>query len=131
MKELQRAILYAQLLQQCPSFCNPMDPARLLCTQDFPGMNTEVGCQSLLPNPGFEPGSPVLQADSLLTDTTLVIHSKSNCNSTLIMFPLATNQYYSHNNKSPTATWHYIKQDTQIPSSASYSHKTKKGKKGI
>ena len=84
-----------------------------------------------LPNPGFEPGSLVLQADSLLTDTTLVIHSKSYSNSTLVMFPLVTNQCYSHNNKSPTATWHYIKQDTQIPSSASYSHKTKKGKKGI
>ena len=65
MKELQKAILYAQLLQQRPSLCDPMDSTGLLCPQDFPGKNTEVGCQSLLPNPGFEPGSPALQVDSL------------------------------------------------------------------
>ena len=39
---------------------------------DFPGKNTGVGCQFLLqgnlPDPGIEPGSPVLQADSLQTD---------------------------------------------------------------
>jgi len=37
-----------------------------------PGQNTGVGCHSLLqgnpPNPEIEPGSPALQADSLLSE---------------------------------------------------------------
>ena len=37
-----------------------------------PGKNTGVGCHALLPedlpNPGIEPGSPALQADSLLSE---------------------------------------------------------------
>ena len=43
--------------------------ARLLCPWGFPGKNTGVGCQSLSPgdifDPGIEPGTPALQADSL------------------------------------------------------------------
>ena len=39
---------------------------------DSPGKNAGVGCQFLLqgnlPDPGIEPGSPALQADSLLSD---------------------------------------------------------------
>ena len=57
--------------QSCPSLCDPMD-----CSQpgsyvhgDSPGKNTRVGCHALLqgnlPNPGIEPRSPALQADSL------------------------------------------------------------------
>ena len=42
---------------------------RLLCSWNSPGKNTGVGCHFLLqgnlPNPGIEPGSPVLQANSL------------------------------------------------------------------
>ena len=46
---------------------------RLLCPWDSSGKNTGVGCHSLpqgtflirdLPDPGMEPGSPALQADS-------------------------------------------------------------------
>ena len=34
--------------------------------EDFPGTNTGVGCHpGDLPNPGIEPRSPALQADSL------------------------------------------------------------------
>ena len=39
---------------------------------DSPGKNTRVGCharlQGNLPNPGIEPTSPALQADSLLSE---------------------------------------------------------------
>ena len=41
---------------------------RLLCPWDSPGKNTGVGCYAQpghLPNPGTEPRSPALQADSL------------------------------------------------------------------
>ena len=48
------------------------EPARLLCSWDFPGKNTGVGCDFLLqgglPDPRIEPtspASPALQADSL------------------------------------------------------------------
>ena len=46
-------------------------PARVLWPQDSLGKNTGVGCHSLLqdlPDPGIEPGSPALQADSLLSE---------------------------------------------------------------
>jgi len=44
-----------------------MEPARLLCPWDFPGNNTRVPfpSQGDLPDPGIEPGSTTLQADSL------------------------------------------------------------------
>jgi len=47
-----------------------MDPARLLCPWHFSGKKywRGVGCHFLFwgrPNPGMEPVSPVLQADSL------------------------------------------------------------------
>ena len=48
--------------------------ARLLCSWNPPGKNTRVGCHLLfpslgdLPDPGIEPMSPVLQADSLLSE---------------------------------------------------------------
>ena len=49
-----------------------LQPARLLCPRDSPGKNTAVGCHILhpgdLPDPGIEPGSPELQADSLPPD---------------------------------------------------------------
>ena len=47
-------------------------PTRLLCPWDFPGKNTRVGCHPLpqgdLLDPGIEPGSLLLQADSLLSE---------------------------------------------------------------
>ena len=48
-----------------------LEPARLLCPWHSPGKNTGVGCHSFsrdLPDPGIEPRSPALQADSLLTE---------------------------------------------------------------
>ena len=49
-----------------------MQPPRLLCPWDSPGNNAGVGCHFLLegdlPDPGIEPRSPVLQADSLLSE---------------------------------------------------------------
>ena len=54
------------VIHSSPTLCNPMN--RLLCPWDSQGKNTEVGCHSLsrgFPDPGIEPRSPELQADSL------------------------------------------------------------------
>ena len=53
--------------------CSVMS-ARLLCYWNPPGKNTRIGCYLLfpslgdLPDPGIEPVSPVLQADSSLSE---------------------------------------------------------------
>ena len=57
-----------------------LQPTRLLCPWDFPGKSTDwsgLPCLSPegLPNPGSEPGSPALQADSLLSEPP----GKSKC----------------------------------------------------
>ena len=44
--------------QSCPTLCNPMDPARLLCLWDFPGKDTGVGYHSLLQGIFSTQGSP-------------------------------------------------------------------------
>ena len=53
--------------QSCPTLCDSMDckPARLLCPWNSPGKNTSP---EDLPDPGIKPGSPTLQADSLLSE---------------------------------------------------------------
>ena len=47
-------------------------PTRLLCSWDFPGKNTGVGCHLLLqenlPNPGIKPVCPVFLALTLTTE---------------------------------------------------------------
>ena len=62
--------VYAQLLQLCPTFCDPMDcsPPISLST----GLSRQKYWSGLpcpppgdLPNPGIEHGCPTLQADSL------------------------------------------------------------------
>ena len=53
-----------------------LEPARLLCPWGFPGKNTGVGSHSTpgdLPDPGTEPWSPSLQADSLLFGPPVVV----------------------------------------------------------
>ena len=49
------------------------DSARLLCLLNSPGKNTGVGSHfpspEGLPDPGIEPGSSALQADSLLSES--------------------------------------------------------------
>ena len=59
--------------QSCLTLCNPMDyPSGASDQVDSPGKNTGVGChahlQGNLPNPGIEPRSPTLQADSSLSE---------------------------------------------------------------
>ena len=56
--------------ESCPSFCNPMDCSRP--GSSVPGILQEEYWSGLpfpspadLPDPGIEPGSPALQADSL------------------------------------------------------------------
>ena len=57
--------------QLCPTLCDPVDcsPPKSSVHGDSPGKKTEVGDHVLLPgdlpNPGIEPRSPPLQADSL------------------------------------------------------------------
>ena len=50
-----------------------LQPASLLCPWNFLGKNTGVGCHlpspGDLPDPGIEPGSPTLQAGSLLSES--------------------------------------------------------------
>ena len=65
-----------------------LQPARLLCPRDFPGKNTGRELPFPSPgdhsNPGIEPGSPALKADSLPSEPPgkpqklfLILHSKS------------------------------------------------------
>ena len=51
-----------KVTQSCLTLC---DPHELYSPRSSPGQNTGVGSHSLLPNPGIEPRSPALQADSL------------------------------------------------------------------
>ena len=49
-----------------------------------------------LPNPGIEPGSPVLQADALLSEPpgkSLLVWCKSNCGFTLLSLPFDTGKH--------------------------------------
>ena len=68
MRESARSA--AVLLQSCPILCDPMD-----CnprTRNSPGKNTGVDSHFLLQGiflaQGLKPGSPALQADSLLPE---------------------------------------------------------------
>ena len=58
--------------ESCSVMSNSSRPHGLDSPWNSPGQNTEVGSLSLyqggLPNPGIEPGSPALQADSLPTE---------------------------------------------------------------
>ena len=60
--------------QSCPTLCDPMyySLPGFSVHEDSPGKNTRVGCQCPPPgdlsNPGIEPMSPPLQADSLPTE---------------------------------------------------------------
>ena len=51
-----------KVAQSCPTLCDPMDPARLLCPWNSPGQSTGVGSHSLLqgifPTQGLNPGLP-------------------------------------------------------------------------
>ena len=65
----------SEVAQSCATLCDPMDCSlwtviRLLHPWDFPDKNTGVAkilpSPGDLPDPGIEPGSPTLQADTLL-----------------------------------------------------------------
>ena len=59
------------ITQSCPTLCDPMNwsPPGSSVHGDSPAKNTGVGCHALLqrdlPNPGVEPMSPALPANSL------------------------------------------------------------------
>ena len=56
--------MWVKVAQSCPTLCDSMDSP-----WNSPGQNTRVGkpfpSPGDLPNPGIEPRSPALQADSL------------------------------------------------------------------
>ena len=60
--------------QSCPTLCDPhgLQPARLLCPWGFSRQEYWRGLPfpspGDLPNPGIEPRSPTLQADSLSSE---------------------------------------------------------------
>ena len=58
--------------QSCPALYDPMDPARLLCPWGFSRQEYWSGlpCPPAgnLPNPGIKPRSPILQADSFMSE---------------------------------------------------------------
>ena len=62
-----------KVAQSCPTLCDPMDcspPGSSVCGNS-PGKNTgglPFPSPGHLPDPGIEPRSPTLQADSLLTE---------------------------------------------------------------
>ena len=64
-------VVLCWVAQSCLTLFDPMDgsPPGSSVHGDSPGKNTGVGCHALLqgnlPNPGTEPRSPTLQADSL------------------------------------------------------------------
>ena len=68
------ATVLCLVAQSCPALCDPMNcsPPGSSFHGDSSGKNTGVGCHALLlgifPNPGIEPKSPSLQADSLPTE---------------------------------------------------------------
>ena len=62
------SVVVVQSLSHIWLFATLWTVARLLYPGDFPGKNTGVGCHlppGDLPDPGIEPASPALQADSL------------------------------------------------------------------
>ena len=65
-------VVVVLVTQSCPTLCDPMDHARLLCPWDFPGKNTGVGSHFLLqgnlPDPGIELMSPALAGRFFTTE---------------------------------------------------------------
>ena len=89
-----------------------LQPARLLCPWDFPGNNTRVSCYSLLqedlPKPGMESRSPVLQADSLLSEApakpsflNLILPCSQThiSNSTCVLINMPSGVYFNNNSR--------------------------------
>ena len=74
-----RMILKGKVAQSCPTLCNPMGytvhgilQARILeWVTLFPSPED-------LPNPGIEPRSPAMQADSLPTEGFMIFWKKQN-----------------------------------------------------
>ena len=63
------ALLLRLVAQSCPTLCDPMEPARLLCPWGFSRQEYWSGLPCPppgdLPNPGIKPRPPALQEDSL------------------------------------------------------------------
>ena len=77
----------------CPTLCDPMDcspPGSSV--HSSPGKNTGVGCHSLH-NPGIEPGSPSLQADSLPPEPPGKCFKNNNLG--LLIFSISFKMYYN------------------------------------
>ena len=68
----QSCAVSRSVAQSCPALRDPLEPARLLCPRGFSRQEYWSGLPCPppgdLPNPGIEPMSPTLQADSLLSE---------------------------------------------------------------
>ena len=66
----------SEVAQSCPTLCDPVDCSQALHPWASPGKNTGVGChfllQGIFPDPGIEPRSPALQADTLTSEPYLL-----------------------------------------------------------
>ena len=77
-KILLKFLNFSKLLQSCLTLWDPVtiQPTRLLCSWDFPGKNSGVGCHALLqgiPRPRMKPVSlisPALARGFFTTSTT-------------------------------------------------------------
>ena len=81
------ACMGAELLQSCPTLCDPVDCARLLCPRDSPGKSTGVDPGDL-PDSGIKPASltpPALAGRFFITSTTSVSFFTLIPDSTLII----------------------------------------------
>ena len=78
MADMEIDKVNVKVAQSCPTLCNPVDSP-----WNSPGKNTAVG-EGDLPNPGIEPRSLALQADSLPAE----IQGKLFSTSYVIFIPL-------------------------------------------
>ena len=101
MPEVKRAVLSRSVVSDSLQPCG-LHPTRLLRPWDSPGEKTGVGCHALLqgdlPDPGMEPRSPALQADSLLSEPPGLFYLQVFCKYFLQQLPacvILNSHYYS------------------------------------
>ena len=62
--------------QSCLTLCDPKEPLSMEFSRQEYWSGLPLPSPGDLPNPGIEPKSPALQADSLLSETSRNMHSQ-------------------------------------------------------